>query len=81
MSWLKRSFQKTKTFYVKNVVINGKKDELKLLFPVVADVLDVVIPRAKPSVGKLKTYCKSSSFQFCASPKGLFRSLCISQPI
>jgi len=52
-----------------------------LLFPVMPDVLDIVIPRAKPSVGKLKTCCKSSSFQFCASPKGLERSLCISQPI
>ena len=53
---------------------------VKLLFPVVPNVLDIVIPRAKPSVGKLKNYCKSSSFQFCASPKGLEISLCISQP-
>ena len=52
-----------------------------LLFPVVPDVLHIVIPRAKPSVGKLKTCCKSSSFQFCVSPKGLEISLCISQPI
>ena len=53
----------------------------KLLFPVVPDVLDIVIPRAKPSVGKPKTCCKSSSFQFCASPKVLFFRLCMSQPI
>jgi len=54
---------------------------MQLRFPVVPDVLHIVIPRAKPSVGKLKTCCKSSSFQFCASPKGLEISLCISQPI
>ena len=51
------------------------------LLPVVPDVLHIVILRAKPSVGKLKTCCKSSSFQFFISPKGLEISLCISQSI
>lgn len=53
----------------------------QITYHVDKDILYIVIPRAKPSVGKLKTCCKSSSFQFCASPKGLEISLCISQPI
>ena len=53
----------------------------QITYHVDKDILYIVIPRAKPSVGKLKTCCKSSSFQFCASPKVLFFRVCMSQPI